>query len=359
MAKGLPGYPSAKQINRQALALARAAVPTKRSIQRPYQQALGDTTSFTAALIHLLGQSQPGAGYDAAITQQQGIDQAAAARLQALGGAYGAGSAAAVGGLGDSALSSLVARGAAAKSYGAQLPAVAGARGQLFQQGLIHDQQTALQNRADALRSAFTQSLDQVQQQALARSTALASIRQNNRAFGEQQREFNANQAFQQAQFGEQKREFNFEHSPQWLGMQAQISAAASGDSSAAGPLAQYTPGQISGFQKQAVTALGADGSGLVAAGGQTPGRVVRNLIAAGIPRQIAVAEAVNAFRNLQPPPIAAKKTHPDQYQAALRAYQKVSRAFRIWIANRGWRIKHPNSAPSSNQPVSFGGGPH
>src|SRR5213079_177955 len=142
------------------------------------------------------------------VGQQTAVSQAAAARLAALGGQYGAGSAAAVGGLGDSALSSLIAKGAAAKNYGEGLPAVAGARGQLFQQGLIHDRQSALQSRADQLRSAFTQALDTVQQQALARSTALASIQQSNRSFAEGKREFNAQQAFNQQQAAAEQSRF-------------------------------------------------------------------------------------------------------------------------------------------------------
>src|SRR5213078_454772 len=99
MAKGLPGYPSGKAIRKQAQALAQAAVPTRRSIEQPFNQGIGDTTAFTTALMHLLGTSQPGAGYDQAVGQQTAVSQAAAARLAALGGQYGAGSAAAVGGL--------------------------------------------------------------------------------------------------------------------------------------------------------------------------------------------------------------------------------------------------------------------
>lgn len=258
MAKGLPGYPSGKAIRKQAAALANAAVPTKRSITGPYNQGIEDTTSFTAALMHLLGQSNPGAGYDAAISQQQGVGQAAAARLAALGGQYGAGSAAAVGGLGDSALSSLISRGAAAKSYGASLPAVGAARGQLFQQGLIHDRQTALQNRGDQLRSAFTQALDQVQNQALARSTALASIQQNNRAFREGKREFNKNLSFQQDQADQSQANWEKDYQLQKTQLLASLQGSAGSKAGVAG-LAKslgLTPNEVHGILGDAATIL-------------------------------------------------------------------------------------------------------
>lgn len=332
---GLPGYPSGKAIRRQAAALAQASVPTRRSITQPYNQSIGDTTAFTTALMHLLGQSTPGAGYDAAIAQQQGIGQAAAARLQSLGGAYGAGSAAAVGGLGDSALSSLVARGAAAKSYGASLPAVAGARGQLFQQGLIKDRQAALQNRGDALRSAFTQALDTVQQQALARSTALASIQQNNRAFRENQRQFNLNFGFQQQQAAQQQANFAYEHSPQWLAMQAQIQAAASG--TGGGALSQYTPGQIAGFQKSGYSYA----NDTATLHGVPINQAIRNMIAQGIPRQIAVAEAANAYKSMTKPTLADVGGDKNALKAATAAYNRALQSFKMWNFKR-WLKKQP-----------------
>lgn len=341
MAKGgLPGYPSGKAIRNQASALARASVPTRRSISQPFNQGIGDTAAFTTALMHLLGQSNPGAGYDAAIAQQQGVGQAAAARLAALGGQYGAGSAAAVGGLGDSGLTSLIARGAAAKSYGAGLPAVAGARGQLFQQGLIHDRQTALQNRGDQLRSAFTQALNTVQQQALARSTALASIQQNNRAFRESKRQFNVGQAFNQQQAQQQQTNWAYEHSPQWLAMQAQISAAASGNSGAAGPLSQWTPSQIVQFQKS-----GSSYADSAVLSGTPINQTIRNMIRQqGIPRQIAVAEAADVYRQVTKPIHDDPAFHKAdgtfntlKWNTANRYYKTVTNSFKSWNQQRAW----------------------
>lgn len=210
MAQGIAGYPSPKQIQKTALALARASLPTKRSINRDYGRSISDVNGFTAALLANLkgAEGQIGGGYDASIADQNTVDAAARARLQALGGEYGAGSAAAVGGIGDSAASRLIANRAAATSYGAQLPAVAGARGQLLQSGLVQQRGDALKNRADQLRQAYTQAYQQVSDSALSRAVAGANIRNqaaqldlSRASLQERAREFNANFGLQQQQF--------------------------------------------------------------------------------------------------------------------------------------------------------------
>lgn len=361
MAQGLPGYPSNAKLNQQAAQLAHGAVPTRRSIRRQYALPIQANRGFTEALIHLLqgGGGAVSSGYDSAITNQQAFDQAAASRLAGLGGPDAAGSAAAVAGLGGSALSSLNAQAAAAKNYAGQLPAVAASRGQLMNAQLLQQRNQALTQRNEDYRSALQQALQNVQQNAL----AMSSLRSSNmnaaadRAL-QLQSMAQSNAQFQQEQ-ARLNKEFAFEHSPKWLAMQAQIQAAANGNSAGAGPLAQYTPGQIAGFQKQASGTLNDPATGLLSGGGQSPGQAIRNLQAAGIPRQIAMAEAINAYRNLTPPPAAFKKTHPAQYRAAFAAYTKTVRGFRTWLATKAWKKKHPGGAPSSNQPVSFGGGPH
>src|SRR5690349_15371763 len=116
---GLPGYPGPQQVQQAAQNDANAAVPTRGSIMSQYGQSLGDVSAFTRALVSLLrGSPNPGAGYSSAEQAQSAVDNTIASRLAALGGQYGAGSAAAASGLGGSALSSLLAKGAAATAYG-------------------------------------------------------------------------------------------------------------------------------------------------------------------------------------------------------------------------------------------------
>jgi len=210
VAQGIAGYPTPKQIRATALALARASLPTKRSVTQDYNRSIRDVGGFTDAIMSQLrgGANQIGAGYNSAISDQNAIDAAARARLTALGGEYGAGSAAAVGGIGDSAASRLVAQKAAATNYGAQLPAVAGARGQLLNAGLVQQRGDALKQRSDQLRQAFAQAYQQVSSDALARSVAGANIRNQQAQLGLQQaslqeraREFNASFGLQQQQF--------------------------------------------------------------------------------------------------------------------------------------------------------------
>jgi hypothetical protein len=211
MPKGIPGYPSNKQLQAQALALARAGVPTKKSINRQYGRGIQDTEAFTQALLANLGSISSGIGgaYSQAVGDQQSIDAAARARLSALGGEYGAGSAAAVGGMGDSALSHLVANRAAAQNYGAQLPAAAAARGQLGVHSLETARSDALRQRGEDLRSQYIQTLNQVQNQALARSQLLSSNRNAALDRQLQQQSMAQNQAQFETTQAETKREFD------------------------------------------------------------------------------------------------------------------------------------------------------
>jgi hypothetical protein len=73
-----------------------------------------------------------------------------------------AGSAAAVGGMGDSALGSLNAKRGAAIQYQRLLPGIAAARGELANSSLLSQQHTALQQRDQQFHSAYMQALQQL-----------------------------------------------------------------------------------------------------------------------------------------------------------------------------------------------------
>lgn len=359
MAKGLPGYPSNKNLQKQAANLASGAVPTRGSIRRQYALPLQSNRGFTEALIHLLQQGGGGvsSGFDSAIASQQGIDQAAAQRLAALGGPYGAGSAAAVGGMGGSALSSLVAQGAAAKNYASQIPAVAASRGQQMNAQLLQQRNQAITQRNEDYRSALQQALQTVQQNALAMSSLRSSNKNANLDRALQAQSMAQSQSQFEAQQAEQMREFNIDHSPAFLkfqaGLQQQVSAAANGSGGSGNPLSQYTPGQIAGFQKDAQASITAgihQGVPIQSA--------IRSLITAGTPKQIAVWEASRIYQDAATSkPDKANFSSPKTYQRVFSAWSQANRSYRAWVAKKYWR--RYKGAPSSNQPVSFGGGPH
>lgn len=246
---GLPGYPSAGQINQQAAAAAGAAVPTRGSIMQQYGQGLQDTSAFTRALISLL-RSGPnaGAGYMQAEQAQNAIDSAAANRLAALGSPYSAGSAAALQGMGNSALSGLLSRGAAASAYGAKMPGVAAARGALAQQGLITARNQALTQRNQAYTQAYQQARQQALQNALAYSTALGNYNLNNQKLAQQQAQF-------QAQLGEQAREFNLSNAYRY----ASLAASARTDTGSGATIAKalgLTQNEFMGSVSKAIQSL-------------------------------------------------------------------------------------------------------
>lgn len=344
MAKnGLPGYPSAAQLQAEALALARSAVPTRRSITRQYGRQIQSTQGFTEALAHLLGQANPGAGYDTALSQQQGVDAAAQQRLAALGGQYGAGSAAAVGGIGDSALSSLIARGAAAKNYAAQLPQVAAARGQLYRSGLVKDENAALQQRAEDLRSSYAQAIQQVQQNALARSVAAANITNQRGQLALQSAALNERAGeFAQTQ-AERQREFAVEHNPAYLKFVAGLQNQTSGT----GP-----NGQAPIWERYGLTANEWQGkqsdtysNSVEAAKRNIPFQtVIQTAIARGIPPPIAILTASRVYAGYKGAPAGSSGA------AAFQSYQR-------WVGSREWRRylrfakRHPKQASYAGAP--------
>jgi len=364
MAKGLPGYPSNKNLQKQAAALASGAVSTRRSIRRQYALPIQANQGFTEALIHLLqgGGGAVSSGYDQAIQQQQGIGQAAAARLAALGGQYGAGSAAAVGGLGDSALTSLNAQAAASKNYAGQMPAVAASRGQLMNAQLLQQRNQAFQQRNEDYRSALQQALQTVQQNAL----AMSSLRSSNRnaaadrllqqqSMAQQNAQFQAQQQFNQQQAAQDQARWAYEHSPGWLKIQAQIQAAANGTGGGGGggknPLSQYTPSEIATMQR-----IGSSAASDYAGGGMPLGKAIDQIVLAkGVARPIAIAEAMNAYAMLKndKPRLSAFASHDNQqadYNAALRAwkisYNSFRRVSRLKAFNR-WLSKQPHYQPT------------
>jgi hypothetical protein len=209
---GIPNYPSPKSIQKTALALARASLPTKRSVMSDYNRSLRDTSGFTDAI---LGQLRGAAGQigGAATTRRSRVSPRLTTRLSSPDGAwrqYGAGSAAAVGGIGDAQQSRLISQKAAATNYGAQLPSVAAARGQLLHAGLIQQRGEALKTRSDNLRQAYTQALQQVQDSALARAVAGANIKNANAQLGLQRQSL----ALQQQSMAESRREFDANFGP-------------------------------------------------------------------------------------------------------------------------------------------------
>jgi hypothetical protein len=179
------GFPSQKAMIRRALGLASASVPTTGSIRRQYRQASGDVAGFTKALVDLLKAQSvaPGGAYADSIAQERGVNEAAQARLGALGPEY----AVSAGASGDTQLSHLLAGQASAGEYGARQPGIAASRGVLSQLGLTNAQSEALKQRREALRSAFVQAYDQVRSQALAEASFGLSAAQ----FQEGTREFN------------------------------------------------------------------------------------------------------------------------------------------------------------------------
>jgi hypothetical protein len=156
------GFPTAAELRQRAAALANASLPTVRTVSQPYERAMGDVANYTHAGVGLVRDLGPEVAdaYGQALDQQRAIDAAAQQRLGEIGGAtYGAGLQAAQGGVGDSALSALLAESAASRNYMAQQPGIVSSRGQLASLGLQQSLQDALQQRQDASRTTSTSTL--------------------------------------------------------------------------------------------------------------------------------------------------------------------------------------------------------
>jgi hypothetical protein len=206
------GYPSSRELRREAEGLAGASVPSIRSVSQPYNRQAQSARDFLSAVQAVLGetQGQVGAAYDQATASQGALDAATQQRLAGLGlGVDSAGVQAAQGARGDSASANLLSNEASAKSFAAAQPGIAAGNTGVVLAGLRKQQTDALSNRRDQLRQSFFQALGQVQSQALAR----AGFNQSADQFHQQMAASNAANALSQANtnrsFNEQVREFN------------------------------------------------------------------------------------------------------------------------------------------------------
>jgi hypothetical protein len=320
---------------KQAAAAAQAAVPTKRSINRQYGTEIGDVENFTTALAHLLQQGPSAQGaYNTAIQGQQGIDAAAQHALGVTGTPYAAGSQAALGGMGASALSALNARGAAAGAYGATLPHVAAARGTLGVQSLETARGEAIKQRNESYSQAFQQALQQARQNAEAMREFNVNTGLQRRQMSIQQRQFAAGQAYQYAALRQNQNQFQQSQSQQFAEYQMGLRAKLA--SGSAPGLARFTPNEIAGLQKRGNDYV----QNTAVIHGLPITTTIRNLMAQGIPRSIAVYEAQEGYATMTAPTQAefGKGTANYNglgYQQALRAYHTALGSFRKWVNQR------------------------
>jgi Skp family chaperone for outer membrane proteins len=329
---------------KEAAAAAQAAVPTKGSINRQYGQSISDVEGFTTALAHLLQQGPSAQGaYQSAIQGQQGIDAAAQHALGATGTPYAAGSQAAAAGLGTSALSALNARGAAAGAYGATLPHVAAARGTLGVQSLETARNQALQQRSESYSQAFQQALQQARQNAEAMREFNVNTGIQKQQMSIQQRQFAAGQAYQYAALRQNQNQFQQSQAQAW--QEHLMSLRASLQNGSAPGLARFTPNEIAGLQKRGNDYV----QNTAVIHGLPIQTTIRNLMAQGIPRSIAVYEAQEGYATMTAPTQAefGKGTVNKNgtsaynglgYQQALRAYHVALGSFRKWVNQRQYR---------------------
>jgi hypothetical protein len=198
------GYPSMRELRREAQGLAFAATPTIREVSTPFNQQMRSTRDYLAAVQSALAQTSQGVnqGYDASLQQAQGVDAAAQQRLAGLGlGADSAGVQAATGARGDSQTQALIADAAAAKHAAAQMPTIAAGAASQNQQVLQGKLLDALSNRRDQLSQAFFQALNTAQSQGLAK----AQFNQSQYQFGQQMQLQQAQMAQQASQFAAQE----------------------------------------------------------------------------------------------------------------------------------------------------------
>jgi len=196
MARGVGyyGFPSEKQLVARAMRLAGASVPTAASVRRQFNKPIGDVEGFTRALVSLLGKQDVGSAYDDPLADMRAMTEAGAARLAALGPEY-AGAGVAAGSAADTGTARMLAGKAGASAYAAKQPGIAASRGALAKTGLVNAREEALTQRREALRQSFMSAYEQVRNNALALASANADIHQNDRAYREQVRQFDADTA--------------------------------------------------------------------------------------------------------------------------------------------------------------------
>lgn len=179
------GYPSDKELRREAAALAQASLPSPKAVAQPYNRQLQSARDFLAAVQSALATTSGDIGktYDAAQASSQAVADASQARLASLGlGQYAAGTQAAAGARSDSAAQNLIAQGASARDYAARQPGIAAGLSNLEALGIGQKKTDALANRQDSLRQAFGQALQSVQGQHL----AMAQFNQGQSQFAQQ-----------------------------------------------------------------------------------------------------------------------------------------------------------------------------
>lgn len=325
----------AQNLQQQAAGYASAAVPTLGSINKQYGQSIGDAQNFAEALVRLLQQGAGADPYSGAVASQTAANQAAVQRLQALGGPYGAGAAAAVGGAGDSILGALNSRRAAAQTYLKALPGIAAAKGEQSALALRNARGQAITQRNQQYSQAFQQSLQQLRSQQI------------------QQSQFAQNLGLQRSQMAQQASQFASSQAQQWreftMGLAARSAASSggtsgstnapsgwqailSGNTSALANASGLTNNEVSGqiknangilspaAQMKSVAVYGTDANGnkIITGYRQVPsgadtrnffqrgtsfGQALNDLISQGVSAPIAFYAAANLYKQARPAP--------------------------------------------------------
>lgn len=338
MAKGQP-------LQQQAAGYANAAVPTVGSINSQYNQSLGDVHGFTNALVQLLQKGGGADPYQGAVNSQAAANQAAVSRLTNLGSPYAAGSAAAVGGMGDSALGSLNAQRGAAIQYQRQLPGIAAARGELANSSLLSQQHTALQQRGQQYQSAYMQALQQLrdyglQKQQVAQAGQQIRIQQSQFAqnLAQQQRQFASDNAFRYASLNQSQQQFLIhEH-----------------DLLTSGGAGGATPAQVAAWHQTGAAAVQNS-----ITGGVPVGKAIQLLSRSqGIPLNIARAIALTEYGAATPPDRTDSiyynkngKFIASLFQDHLRKFQIDKRSLQAYLG------KGPTTQTHNHTPLHPGGG--
>jgi hypothetical protein len=309
------------------------------SINRQYGQAAQDTTGFTKAVVSLLaaqaGKADP---YGSAVSSQTAADNAAVARLQALG-LGGAGAAAAVGGMGDSALGSLNASRGATGAYLSKMPGVAAATGQAGLRAIQSAKSDAIQQRQETYRSALVQAEQQLQQFALSK----AQLNQSDRQFA-------ATQAYQYAALRQNANQFSASQKQDFVKFMMEQKRLLS-EAGATSPAAQQALRQegVAATQSYAMHGVPFQGA-------------VRDLMHAhGIGRKLAIAIVSEAYSQVSRPDRAHyydKNGVFDNagFHADLTAYNRTFRSFHAFLKNGWMKSKKPAAAGASavGPPLSY-----
>lgn len=312
------GYPSDKELRREAAALAQASLPSPKTVAQPYNRQLQSARDFMAAVQSALAASSGDItkAYDTAQASSQAVGDAASARLAGLGlGDYAAGTQAAQGARSDSAVQNLIAQGASARDYAARQPAIGAGMGALAALGIGQKKTDALSARQDALRQAFQQAISTVSSQHL----AMAQFNQGqsqflqsqalqregmaqNAALAAQDRRFRANQAALDRSASRQNAhdqilaQYGYDTTTGQF-TQGQSSAGVQGIATKYG----LTPNQVISLQNHSATQV----EGLLKQG-KTYAQALSIASAHGVPPEVAKLAVYQVYANATPPPTPA-----------------------------------------------------